>query len=204
MTRKLIELLVLFFFGSALGYAQATNAAVATGQAGSSSSADNRTFFPKNFIRGFADLEIDPPHNERDLGRCMATTGQYGGAAAPCAAFGRYALGGYLEFQPFARRVGPIPLQRLYFFIEPRGYFGKNVPQYYYSGSAEPILFERSIGLAVELLKDFELRWWQHQNRWLGRNSQNLGPADLGANGPYGLYSAVSVRWYFGGYNRRR
>jgi len=48
------------------------------------------------------------------------------------------------------------------------------------------------------------LRCWQHQNRWLGRNAKYLGPADMGLNGPYGLYSAVSVRWYFGGYNRRR
>jgi hypothetical protein len=100
--------------------------------------------------------------------------------------------------------VGPIPLQRLYFFFEPRSYFGKNVPQYHYSGSADPILFERSIGLAIELPKDFELRWWQHRNDWLGHYGNYLGPADLGKNGPYGLYSAVSVRWYFGGYNRRR
>ena len=204
MRNKLIELLMLFFVGSALSYAQAANATIATGPGGSSSSADKRTFLPKNFIRGFAEFEVDPPHNERDLGRCSAGTGAYGGAAAPCAAFGRYALSGYLEFQPFGREVGPIPLQRLFFFFEPRSYLGKNVPQYNYSGSADPILLERSLGVGIELPRDFELRWWQHQNYWLSRYKNNLGPADLGTNGPYGLYSAVSVRWYFGGYNRRR
>jgi hypothetical protein len=204
VTKKLIGLLVLFLVGSTLAYAQGAGATVATKRVESSSGGDKRTFFPKNFIRGFTEFEVDPSHNERDLGRCTADTGAYGGAAAPCAAFGRYTLGGYVEFQPFARKVGPFPLQRLYLFFEPRGYFGKNVPQYYYSGSAEPILYERSIGVAIELPKDFELRWWQHQNKWLGRNANYLGPADLGANGPYGLYSAVSVRWYFGDYNRRR
>ena len=204
MRKKFAELLVLFLVCSALGYGQAASATVASGQAASSTAANHRTFLPKNFIRGFAEFEIDPPHNERDFGRCSSGTGAYGGANAVCAAFGRYVLGGYVEFQPFARKLGPIPLQRLYIFFEPRTYFGKNVPQYHYSGSADPILFERSIGVAIELPKDFELRWWQHRNHWLGHYGNYLGPADLGKNGPYGLYSAVSVRWYFGGYNRRR
>jgi len=185
------------------GLAQANLAAVSKGKA-ASSTAGGRYFFPKNFVRGFVESEMDPPHNERDLGRCVAAAGAYGGVNAPCAAFGRYALGGYLEFRPFARKVGPVPLHRLSFFFEPRSYFGRNVPQYRYSGSADIFLYERSIGLALGLPKDFELRWWQHQNYWLGRYGNYLGPSDLGKNGPYGLYSGVSVRWYFGEYNRRR
>jgi hypothetical protein len=200
----LIGLLILFFACSALGYAQAASTTVASGKTGASTGADHRTFFPKNFIRGYAEFEIDPPHNERDFGRCLSSTGSYGGAAAACAAFGRYALGGYLEIQPFGRKLGPIPLQRLFFFLEPNGYFGRNVPQLRYTASADPILLERSIGVGIELPKDFELRWWQHRSHWLGNYGGYLGPADLGKNGPYGLYSAVSVRWYFGGYNRRR
>jgi hypothetical protein len=156
----------------------------------------------RRFVRGFAEFELDPPHNERDLGRCTAGAGSYGGADAPCGAFSRYSLGGYVEVQPFSRKLGPLPLQRLLFILEPRFFFGRNVPQFRYSASMAPILFERSIGLGIELPRRFEFRLMQHRNAWLGRYSGYLGPADLGPNGPYGLFASVGLRWYFGGWGR--
>jgi hypothetical protein len=37
---------------------------------------------------------------------------------------------------------------------------------------------------------------------WLGRYNHNVGPADLSTHGPYGLYTTIGARWYFGGYGR--
>jgi hypothetical protein len=37
---------------------------------------------------------------------------------------------------------------------------------------------------------------------WLGRYNHNVGPADLSTAGPYGLYTTIGARWYFGGYGR--
>jgi len=156
----------------------------------------------QRFLRGYAEFELDPPHNERDLGRCASSAGDYGGAEAPCGAFIRYTLGGYAEYQPFERKVGPLPLQRLLFITEPRFFFGRNVPQFRYSASTEPVLFESSIGVAVNLPKSFEFRVTEHRNVWLGRNGGNLGTADLGRTGPYGHFASFGLRWYFGGWGR--
>ena len=46
------------------------------------------------------------------------------------------------------------------------------------------------------------LRVEQHQVDWLGKYKNNVGLADLGTSGPYGLYSTIGARWYFGGYGR--
>lgn len=159
-----------------------------------------RLLFPKNSLRGYTEGGYFPSHNEADLGRCATWAGTYGGASAPCAAFSRYFLGGYVEFQPFARSLGPLPLQRVVLFVEPRGFFGRNVPQFDYSQSFVPIALERTVGIILAVHKNFELRVWQHQNDWLGRYRNHLGPADLGSNGPYGIYAGVSARWYFGGW----
>jgi hypothetical protein len=159
---------------------------------------DRRT----RFVRGFVEFEVDPPHNEHDLGRCRAEAGAYGGAEAPCSGFGRYAMGGYFEIQPFGRKIGRVPLQKLLFIMEPKVFFGRNVPQFHYSASMEPILFERSIGVAIALTNRFELRATQHSNAWLGRYGGGLGPGDLGSQGPYGDYASVGLRWYFGGWGR--
>ena len=56
--------------------------------------------------------------------------------------------------------------------------------------------------LVSEQLHD-QLRVTQHQVDYLGRYGNNLGPADLHTNGPYGLYSTVGVRWSFGGYGHQ-
>lgn len=166
-------------------------------------SASDGLFFPKNFLRGFTEAGYFPSHNELDLGRCAGKSGAYGGDNAPCAAFSRYFFGGYAEFQPFARKVGSLPLDRIFVYVEPRAFFGRNVPQFNYSESFAPIAFERTVGVVVVLRKNLEVRMWQHQNSWLGVYRHYLGPADLGPNGPYGRYAGVSTRWYFGGWGRQ-
>ena len=169
----------------------------------SEQTASSRLLFPTNSLRGFTEGGYFPSHNEADLGRCASWAGAYGGASAPCAAFGRYFWGGYMELQPFARKLGPLPLQRIFFFVEPRAFFGNNIPQYSYTMSLNPISIERTFGIAVTVRKNLEVRMWQHQNDWLGRYKNYLGPADLGTSGPYGTYAGVSTRWYFGGWGRQ-
>jgi len=162
-----------------------------------------RLDFPHRFVRGFAEFELNPSHGERDMGRCASYAGVFGGAGAPCSAFARYAASGYVELQPVGRKLGPVPFHRLFFLAEPKMFLGRNVPQALYSASAEPILLEWSAGLGVKLTESLELRFRQHHNQWLGRHRGYLGPADLGVAGPFGRYSAVSLRWYFGSWNRR-
>lgn len=205
MKIKLAALLALFFLG-ATGISEAEQAAKVqiSHTPPVAQPASDRLFFPKHFLRGYMEAGYFPPHNEVDLGRCTANTGAYGGSNAPCAAFGRYVLGGYAEFQLFGRSVGHLPLSRVYLFIEPRAFFGNNVPQVHYSESMTPIAIERTVGIALEVRKNFEIRVWQHENNWLGRYRHYLGPADLGSNGPYGQCAGVSTRWYFGGYRQRR
>jgi hypothetical protein len=162
----------------------------------------DRLFFPKNFVRGFTQFEYFPSHNEPDLGRCRRDAANFGGANDPCAAFGRYSMGGYLELQIFGRRAGPLPLNKVFLYIEPRAYFGSNVPQFNYTQSFAPIAVERNVGLIVELRRNLQLRMWQHRNQWLGRYEHNLGGADLGPSGPLGLHAGVALRWSFGGWGR--
>jgi len=77
--------------------------------------------------------------------------------------------------------------------------FGKNIPQTLYTWSFDAIGIEHSWGVGVYMAKGFEFRFTQHFlfDR-LGARSQNLGPADLGPNGPWGRYTAIGVRKYFG------
>ena len=158
-------------------------------------------FFPHNWIRGFVDAGWAPSHNEPDLGRCSFPQKPGPGGSAPsCTAYARYLISGYVEIQPINRTIA----RHLFLFFEPRFSFGNNVPQVSYTASFEPIAFERSVGAGIELPHNFELRVTQHQVRYLGKYKRNMGPADLGTNGPYGLYATVSVRWYFGGYDRAR
>jgi len=119
-----------------------------------------------------------------------------GGTTSQCTAYARYLLSGYVEIQPLARTSA----RHLFFFFEPRFSFGRNIPQLRYDESMEPIAYDRSVGAGFQLPRDFQLRLTQHQVDYLGRYSRPLGPADLRANGPYGLYATVSLRWTFGGY----
>lgn len=154
----------------------------------------DRTFFPRNWLRGYVDFQYAPPTNEPDLGRCLASAGQFGGANAPCADFARYMLSGYVEVQP----IGRTPLRHVFIFAAPRFSFGNNVPQVSYTYAFTPIAYESSLGIGVELPKNFEFRVEHHSVYWMGRYKNYLGPADLGTTGPYGRYSTIGVRWHFG------
>ena len=121
-----------------------------------------------------------------------------GGANSTCNAYARYLWSGYLEVQPFGKTFA----RHAFLFFTPTFSFGNNVPQFKYTASMAPIAFERSVGLGIELPKNFEFRLTQHQVDWLGKYSNNVGPADLGTAGPYGLYTTIGARWYFGGYGR--
>jgi len=163
-------------------------------------SASSPRLFPKGWVRGFVDFGVAPPHNEPDLGRCVAAAGTFGGRNAPCTAFARFVGSGYIELQP----LNTTPLRRVFLFGEPRLFFGRNLPQVLYTFSARPMAFDRSVGVGFDLSKGFELRLTQHQVAWVGRYQNYLGPADQGKTGPLGLYATVSVRWYFGGYRGHR
>jgi hypothetical protein len=160
---------------------------------------ESRAFFPHNWIRGYMDFAVAPSHNEPDLGRCMFPQPvSASGIASMCTAYARYLYSGYFELQPF----GQTPARHFFLFFEPKFSFGKNIPQLHYGASMEPIAFDRSAGVGVQLPRHFELRATQHQVDYLGRYAKALGSADLHTNGPYGLYATVGVRWYFGGYGR--
>ena len=160
---------------------------------------EGRTVFPHHWLRGYIDFQVAPSHNEPDLGRCSpASASNFGGASSTCNAYARYLWGGYLEVQPFGRTIA----RHAFLFFTPMFSFGNNVPQFKYTASMAAIAYERSVGLGIELPKNFEFRLTQHQVDWLGRYKHNVGPADLGTAGPYGLYTTIGARWYFGGYGR--
>jgi hypothetical protein len=160
---------------------------------------EDKTFFPHDWVRGYTDFSFAPPHNEPDLGRCGPVSAAVG-ANSTCNAYARYLWSGYLEVQPFGKTFA----RHVFVFFTPTFSFGNNVPQFKYTASMAPIAFERAVGVGVELPKNFEFRVTQHQVDWLGRYGKNVGPADLGTSGPYGLYTTIGARWYFGGYGRSR
>jgi hypothetical protein len=94
--------------------------------------------------------------------------------------------------------------RRVFLFGEPNLFLGRNVPQYRYTISASPMALDRSIGVGLDLTKNLELRLTEHRVEWMGRYRNSLGQADLGKNGPLGIYTTVSARWYFGGYRARQ
>lgn len=146
----------------------------------------------KGFLRGYADFELAPPHNEPDLGRCNQPQ-------PTCSAFARYMASGYIEFQPFART----PLRHAYVFFAPRFFFGDTVPQVSYTYSMAPLAWERLLGLAIALPKHFELRISNHNVQSFSPFDRSLGAFDSGPNKePLGIYNTVGIRWYFGGYGR--
>jgi hypothetical protein len=201
---QLVFAVPLLAVGCAYGEAAEPNAAdptaaseVATKPAAKSSGITREPLlFPRDWARGFSEIQYAPPHNEPDLGRCLSSTGAYGGVNAPCANYARYVFSGYVEIHPFGRT----PLRRLFFFADPKFFFGNTVPQYSYTHAFNPIAYESTLGAAIELPRNFELRVVRHSVRWMGRYEQPLGPADIGSGGPYGSYSMMGVRWYFGGY----
>jgi len=167
---------------------------------------EGRMFFPHNWLRGYVNFDVAPPHNEPDLGRCTQSQTiiiAAGGANSPCNAYARYLLGGYMEVQPFGKTFA----RHIFVFFTPTFSFGNNVPQFKYTASMAGIAFERAVGFGIELPKNFEFRVTQHQVDWLGKYKSSVGGPpglDLGTSGPYGLYSTIGARWYFGGYGRAR
>jgi hypothetical protein len=156
-----------------------------------------RMFFPRDMLWGWAQLDLAPPHNEVDPNLCTGNAGapQFGGPNAPCSMFARYMLSGILEVRPFGRG----PLRRLMVYGAPTFLFGKNLPQTLYTWSPDAIGIEHSWGAGIYITKGFEFRVTQHFlfDR-LGARDTNLGPADLGNNGPWGRYVTVGVRKTFG------
>lgn len=155
----------------------------------------NRFFLPKDTLWGWAQFDLAPPHNEIDPGLCAGNAGAYGGVNAPCSEFARYMLSGLLEVRPF----GQGQLRRFMVWGQPSFLFGKTVPQYLYTWSADAIGIEHSWGASIYLYKGIEFRFTQHFlfDR-LGARDKNLGPADQGSNGPWGRYNSVGVRKTFG------
>jgi hypothetical protein len=179
----------LFCFLSPVALAQDANETESTG----------RLFFPRDWVRGFVDAAIAPPHNELDLNRCASTAGRDGGVHARCAAFARYAFTGYIELRPIAAG----PLSRILLFAQPEVYLGRNIPQFAYTKSASPMAFASEIGAAIQFPKNFEIRFTTHHVHWIGRYNSYLGKEDMGKTGPFGQYATISGRWYFGGYGGR-
>jgi hypothetical protein len=158
-----------------------------------------RKFFPSNWVSGFFDFAVAPPHNEPDLNRCGAWAGAPEVTKASCAAFARYVGSGFVEFRPVATGQ----FHRLFVFLEPHAYMGSNIPQVLYTNSMSPIALERTVGIGLSVRRNLEVRLSSHRVDWLGKYQHNLGAADLGKNGPLSSYATISARWYFGGYGRR-
>jgi hypothetical protein len=134
----------------------------------------DRLLFPRDFARGFVDFQMAPPHNEIDLGLCQvkASDPEY---RADCTAYARFTWSGYLELQPFGRT----PLRRLFLIAEPK-----------------------FLGAGIALSNRAELRMITHKAHLLGRYADSHTPVNLAGDGPYGSYTTVGVRYYFGNYGR--
>jgi hypothetical protein len=80
-------------------HVSAAHAQARTAESGRASqlASESRTFFPHNWVRGYADFSVAPSHNEPDLGRCMfPQPASAGGTASLCTAYARYLLSGYV------------------------------------------------------------------------------------------------------------
>ena len=155
---------------------------------------EERWWLPKgNWIYGWAEFDIAPPHNEPDPNLCAANSGDFGGANATCNAFARYMIPAEATLRPF----GKTALRRIKIFYNGTFIFGNNVPQFKYTWSMDGIGWEKSWGADIYLGRRFDLRLTQHflLQRF---GSRPLGPGYLGPNGPWGRYFMVGVRKYFG------
>ena len=152
-----------------------------------------RWYFPKHdWIYGYGEFDLAPPHNELDPNLCFGNTGNYGGANSTCTAFARWVITGQVEIRPFGANY----IRRLKLFASPTFVFGRNVPQTLYTWSMDPIGWERQWGASVYMGKRFEFRATQHF--LFGRFNGASGPAYIGPNGPWGRYFMIGVRKYFG------
>ncbi len=120
--------------------AQSSPSSQGTWQAGDT---NDRMFFPRDMLWGWAQFDLAPPHNEIDPNLCAGNAGDYGGVNAPCSLFARYMLSGILEVRPFGRS----PLRRFMLFGAPAFLFGKTIPKTLYTWSFDPIQESRHGGL---------------------------------------------------------
>jgi len=176
----------------------AARAAEKTTADSKTASAEDRLLLPHNFVRGYVDFEVAPPHNEVDLGLCLPHPGPLVPGAVNCAAYARYVWSGYVEFQPFGRT----PLKHVFLFATPKFFAGDNVPGLQYTASHSGILWEETLGGGVTLPYQFEFRMTHHRTHLLGRYRGMDNPLVLQPDGPYGLYTTLGLRWSFGGYGR--
>lgn len=183
-------------FGLLLCSVCAAQTTETTGASSKDTGAEDRLLLPHNFVRGYVDFEVAPPHNEVDLGLCEPPKSPL--FIAGCAAYARYVWSGYVELQPFGRT----PLKHLFLFAAPKLFGGDNIPGVRYRASPSAILLEETLGLGATLPHQFELRLTSHRCQLLGPYTSKSTPLTFRPDGPYGLYATVGVRWYFGGYGR--
>lgn len=200
MNRVTMFLVLLMYSCALLGQepstqqADLTPAPARTAKGSRKLDSQERWFFPRrNWIYGFVEFDIAPPHNEPDPNLCAPNAAAYGGANSLCDAFARYVMQGQVEIRPFGRSF----LRRIKFFAMPTFLFGRTVPQYLYTWSMDPIGWERQWGASVYLGQRVELRVTQHF-MFEPIGARNLGPGYLGPNGPWGRSTLVGVRKYFG------
>ena len=179
---------------AALPVQPATNMVVQPSGPSASGPVD-RFLFPRNFARGYVDFQMAPPHNEVDLGLCQVDSGAIA-YRSDCNAYARYEFSGYLEIQPFGRGQ----LRRLFLIAEPKLFTGNNLPQRRYTYSSAPILAELSLGAGISLTDRLEVRIVTHKAHLMGRYAGYHSPVTLSPDGPYGSFSTVGVRYYFGNF----
>ena len=153
-------------------------------------------FLPRDTFWGYGQFDLAPPHNEIDPNICRADAGISGGVNDPCNAFARYMISGYVEAQSlWARRssAGSSCLESLDFCLA-RIFRRRFIPGRWMRSGWRT----RGAGGFI-WAKGFEMRVTQHfLFTRFGARDRNLGPADLGPNGPWGRYNTVGVRKYFG------
>jgi hypothetical protein len=150
----------------------------------------------QSFMRGYIQFDVAPPHNEIDSNLCLGPPTIDLAKNAGCTAFARYMAGGHVEAYPFYR-THFLHANKVYLFGDPNFLFGDNLPQQKYTWSPAAIGWERSWGIAVNLPKGVEIRFTQHLLFGEFRGYAK-SPAYLGPNGPWGRYTIVGVRKYFG------
>jgi len=149
-----------------------------------------------SMLRGYADFSLAPPHNEADPGLCDVPTTV---GTTPCTAFARYMLYGHIEMRPLARwpRILGVPVYTLYIFSDATLLLGNNIPQQKYTWSADAIGVEKSFGVVAPIPHGFEVRITQHPP-FSSFQQYKQSTGYLGPNGPWGRYTTVGVRKYFG------
>jgi hypothetical protein len=194
--KRLLAFLLISLCSCAAWSQTATETATTTQTtAPAASQPSERLFFPKDWYWGWAEFDLAPPHNEIDPNLCAADAGQYGGINSKCNAFARWQIAGSVELRPIGRTIA----RRLMFFYNPNFLFGRNVPQTLYTWSFDGIGMELDWGVGVDLPKHFQFRYTNHPTIVrFGSRDQPLGPAWLGANGPWGQYNTIGIRKYFG------